>query len=90
MPQRGCDRSIAPAANSTPILPILLPAPSDGRLPQVSLLMLLNNALSGPAFPAAWQQAGAFPNLVQLMLGGNLQLTGTLPAQLPWPAIAEL
>ena len=57
---------------------------------QAHSLSLSDNALRGPAFPAAWLRPGAFAGLAKLSVGGNNQITGLLPDQLPWPAIVEL
>ncbi len=57
---------------------------------QARSLSLSGNALHGQAFPAAWSQPGAFARLTKLSLAGNSQITGSLPEQLPWPAIVEL
>ena len=51
---------------------------------------MAGNALYGRAFPPPWLRAGAFVQLAKLSLGGNLQLSGSLPERLPWPAIVEL
>ncbi|PRW45625.1 hypothetical protein C2E21_6054 [Chlorella sorokiniana] len=53
-------------------------------------LVLEGNALHGPAFPAAWLRPGAFAQLAKLSVGGNSQLTGSLPELLGWDAIVEL
>ena len=42
------------------------------------------NLLAGLAFPPAWLEAGALPHLDYLALSGNANLTGSLPAILPW------
>jgi hypothetical protein len=48
------------------------------------------NRLAGPAFPAAWLEAGAFAELSVVDLSDNAQLTGTLPPDLSWPNLEQL
>lgn len=50
---------------------------------------LEDNQLTGPAFPAAWLERGAMPNLSSLMLSSN-RLSGSLPPHLSWPNLAQL
>jgi hypothetical protein len=59
--------------------------PSPPR--QVTTLFLARNSLTGPAFPPAWLESGALPQLEYLKLGGNTGLAGTLPEQLAWPRL---
>ena len=57
---------------------------------QVQRLSLASNQLTGPAFPPAWLEPGSLPSLSALFLSGNVGLTGTLPASLPWPNLQSL
>ncbi len=56
---------------------------------QLERLVAFGNKLSGPAFPPAWVASGALSNLTSLDLANN-QLTGTLPATVPWPRLASM
>ena len=57
---------------------------------QLADLSVSNNRLSGPAFPRGWLQPGAMPKLEKGYMAENPQLTGTLPANLPWPQLSVL
>ena len=57
---------------------------------QVRGLSLGQNALTGPAFPAAWLEPGSMPGLTFLEVPGNLGLNGTLPSALAWPRLKQL
>lgn len=74
--------------------PITRPPSSAWRphpCPQsLAVLQLTNNSLEGPALPPAWLAPGALPALWVYDVGENQGLTGTLPADLPWPSIADM
>lgn len=59
-------------------------------MPQVRTLVLRNNSLAGPAIPPAWLEPGAMSNLEHLDISMNPGLSGTLPANLPWPRLRDL
>ena len=55
------------------------------------MLVLSNNLLRGPAFPATWMMPGSLPAMMLLDLSGNRDLTGTLPADMSfWPSLTDL
>ena len=76
-----------PPPATTPEPSQLLPSPPGL---QAESILLNNNTLEGPAFPSAWLAPKAFPSLKALDLDRMPRLTGTLPANLPWPSLASL
>ncbi|KAL4422558.1 hypothetical protein ABPG75_008755 [Micractinium tetrahymenae] len=66
------------------------PLPAEWAASQVAALSLRGNLLTGVAFPPAWLQAGALPQLRSLLLSSNARLHGTLPAGLAWPNLETL
>ena len=61
---------------------------------QLSVLSLANNSLTGPAFPVAGLQVTKDKTPPQGLavydVSGNAALSGTLPAELPWPYLTTL
>lgn len=57
---------------------------------QVIELQLADNLLTGPAFPPTWLLPGALASLEQLDVANSRGLVGTLPPDLPWPALKIL
>lgn len=51
---------------------------------------LVNNRLSGPAFPPAWLAPNSTLDLRQYEITDNPGLTGTLPAALNWSRLQLL
>ena len=56
---------------------------------QAASLALSDNKLSGAAFRPSWIERG-MPSLEYLHLSNNTELTGTLPAELPWPVLSSM
>ncbi|KAL4440185.1 hypothetical protein ABPG75_003186 [Micractinium tetrahymenae] len=55
-----------------------------------TVVLSYNPLLTGPAFPPAWSQPRAFSQLDTLSLVDCAGLTGTLPAEVPWPLVHNL
>jgi len=67
-----------------------LPAAWGADASRLDFLSVMDNQLSGEAFPPAWLAPGAFPGLESITLDANPRLHGTLPANLSWPKLSML
>lgn len=90
LPESACRHPLTPRGGSS-----LSPRPLQTQLTllaqlQIRDLTLINNSLTGPAFPSRWLAPAAMPLLGWLDVSGNAQLTGTLPSNLAWPKLAQL